>query len=210
MDDMNSKNKKTKKIEEKRVKKEFNLDENNTPLGLSIDKVKDIAPSLYKEIVNDKSSHELDEIYEGAYSEEPDNLNDDSDNFSDESSTEVDIRDLQKKNMEVIPENYKPRDRPKKDILEGFDPSAVDFIRRAKTKGEALEVINYLEKRKELNEQEAKDLRKKLETEGLEGFGEHKKHGYYFQVAGEHKLKSQMKLTKRKDDLKENNIPKSS
>ena len=85
--------------------------------------------------------------------------------------------------MEVIPEDYKPRHDSEKDFLEGFEPTAVDFIRRAKTKTEALEVIEYLEKRKEINEQEANDLRKKLENQGLESFGEHKKHGYYWSTS---------------------------
>ena len=65
------------------------------------------------------------------------------------------------------------------DPLKGFSPSAVDFIRRCKTKEEALEIINFLVEHKDLDSKTANSMRKKLESEGLSAFGTHKNPGYY-------------------------------
>jgi hypothetical protein len=61
----------------------------------------------------------------------------------------------------------------------GYDPTAVDFIRRCKTKEQAEEIINYLEKRKEIQKIEADVLRKVLKKNGLKAFGSVKSIGYY-------------------------------
>jgi hypothetical protein len=61
----------------------------------------------------------------------------------------------------------------------GYDPTALDFIRRCKTKEQAEEIINYLEKRKELEKIEADELRKILKKNGLKAFGPAKSISYY-------------------------------
>lgn len=61
-----------------------------------------------------------------------------------------------------------------------FEPSAVDFIRRCDTKEEALEIIDFLEARKEIDHEYAEALRKQLKEKGLRSFGPKKKPGYYF------------------------------
>ncbi|MHA1992353.1 MAG: DUF2095 family protein [Candidatus Hodarchaeales archaeon] len=189
-----------KKDEKKRIvkveEKSFITDEANSIKGLPIDQVKNIAPNLYKEIASKEISHDVDEVYDSAYNEEE--FENDNNRLEDD-----DIIDVNEENLEIlakVAEKRKSDLDAQKDYLGGFDPTAIDFIRRANTEKEAIEIINYLEKRKELKENEAKELKEKLETEGLESFGSHKQHGYYFQIADEQKLRKQLKLSKRKDD----------
>ena len=64
-------------------------------------------------------------------------------------------------------------------MFAGFDPSAVDFIRRCKTEDQAYEIIEYLEKRGELTKEGADELCKQLREQGLKSFGRKKKYGHY-------------------------------
>lgn len=68
-------------------------------------------------------------------------------------------------------------------LLQGYVPTAVDFIRRCYTEEQAMEIINYLEARKEIDEDYAKKLRRQLVEHGLKSFGSHKEPGYYERVA---------------------------
>jgi hypothetical protein len=61
----------------------------------------------------------------------------------------------------------------------GFQPSAVDFIRRCRKPKEAEEIINYLEKKGDIKGDEAEALRKQLRKDGLRSFGPHKGPGFY-------------------------------
>ena len=60
-----------------------------------------------------------------------------------------------------------------------YDPTAVDFIRRCKTKEQAEEIINYLEKRREIQKSEAEEFRKTLRKGGIKAFGPAKGFGFY-------------------------------
>lgn len=64
-----------------------------------------------------------------------------------------------------------------------FEPTVVDFIRRCATDEEALEIINYLEAKGEVDEDYAKRLRRQLAEHGLGSFGERKEPGYYERAA---------------------------
>ena len=61
----------------------------------------------------------------------------------------------------------------------GYQPGAVDFIRRCRKPQEAEEIIVYLERRGEITREDAKTLRKQLKEEGLRSFGPRKKPGDY-------------------------------
>ena len=63
--------------------------------------------------------------------------------------------------------------------LQGFLPSVIDYIRRCSTPEEALEIIAYLESRKEISSEEAQNLKTQLNSQGLESFGLKKTWGYY-------------------------------
>ncbi|KUO41980.1 MAG: hypothetical protein APU95_00430 [Hadesarchaea archaeon YNP_N21] len=74
------------------------------------------------------------------------------------------------------------KEAEKKTYLEqGFEPSAVDFIRRCDTEQQALEIINFLEERKEIEHEYAMRLRRQLIVMGLRSFGSKKRPGYYLQ-----------------------------
>ena len=61
----------------------------------------------------------------------------------------------------------------------GYNPDAIDFIRRCTTEDQAYEIIEYLEKRGEVTKEAADELCKQLRKEGLRSFGRKKDHGFY-------------------------------
>lgn len=63
--------------------------------------------------------------------------------------------------------------------LASYSPDPIDFIRRCETKEQALEIIAFLEERKEIDEAYAESLRHQLKTRGLESFGSRKTWGHY-------------------------------
>lgn len=65
----------------------------------------------------------------------------------------------------------------------GYEPTAVDYIRRCSTDEQALEIINYLESKGEIEDDYAKRLRRQLAENGLSSFGKRKKPGYYERAA---------------------------
>ena len=63
----------------------------------------------------------------------------------------------------------------------GYSPDVVDFLRRCTNEEEALEVIGFLEKRGEISEVHAREIRKQLRTKGVRSFGSKKSWGHYEQ-----------------------------
>ena len=63
--------------------------------------------------------------------------------------------------------------------LSGYVPGAVDFIRRCDTEEQALEIIEYLEKRGEITPEYAAKLRRQLVEQGLRSFGPKREPGCY-------------------------------
>lgn len=61
----------------------------------------------------------------------------------------------------------------------GYQPGAIDFIKRCRKPQEAEEIINFLEKKGDITGEEAKALRKQLREEGLRSFGPRKRPGDY-------------------------------
>ncbi len=60
-----------------------------------------------------------------------------------------------------------------------YKPDVVDFLRRCDNKQQAEEIISYLEKRKEIDREHAKRLRKQIKQKGLRSFGSKKEDDYY-------------------------------
>ena len=60
-----------------------------------------------------------------------------------------------------------------------YTPSILDFICRCKTEEEAIEIIDFSLNKKDITKEYAETLKKRLEEEGLESFGEHRAAGYY-------------------------------
>ena len=70
------------------------------------------------------------------------------------------------------------------DRFHNYNPTVVDFIRRCNTETEANEIIEYLEKRCEITEDHAQQLRKQLKQKGVRSFGPKKEEDYYFKLGG--------------------------
>ncbi len=146
------------------------------------DDIKENFPSLYNEISEEEapklSTKEVKELL-----------------FEDDFE-EIDLpNEIQSDLINDPPIKVVEKTKPmEKDYLRGFDPQAIDFIRRAKTIEEALEVLNFLEKRNELSSDDCQKLKQQLEDLGLESFGEHKEDGYYFEYQRKKHMEEKMKL----------------
>ena len=62
---------------------------------------------------------------------------------------------------------------------QGYEPTAVDYIRRCNSEDEAIEIIDYLEKQGTVVAEYAKKLKNQLKKQGLRSFGQHKEPGCY-------------------------------
>ena len=60
-----------------------------------------------------------------------------------------------------------------------YVPDAIDFLRRCDTSQQAREIIDYLERRGEIDKQCAARLKKQLKEKGLRSFGAKKEQDYY-------------------------------
>ena len=58
-------------------------------------------------------------------------------------------------------------------------PTPIDYLRRCENDEEAFEVINYLERRGEIDREKAEKLRKQVRERGVRSFGSKKEWGYY-------------------------------
>ena len=65
-----------------------------------------------------------------------------------------------------------------------YMPDVIDFIRRCDTEEQANEIVDYMEKRGEIEKQYAERLRKQLKEKGVRSFGPKKKENYYFKHGG--------------------------
>ena len=66
----------------------------------------------------------------------------------------------------------------------GYNPDAIDFLRRCDTKQQAEEIICYLEKRQEISPEYGVKLRKQLKNKGVRSFGSKKESDYYLRHDG--------------------------
>lgn len=72
-----------------------------------------------------------------------------------------------------------PEDAEK--VAAGFrgGPTVIDFIRRCETDDQAIEIINFLERKGEIDGEHAKRLRVQLAEHGLRSFGKKREPGCY-------------------------------
>lgn len=70
------------------------------------------------------------------------------------------------------------------DRSRGYTPNVIDFIGRCERDDEAIEIIDYLEKRGEITHIYAEALRKQVKERGVRSFGRKRTPGYYFKVFG--------------------------
>jgi len=67
--------------------------------------------------------------------------------------------------------------------FDNYMPDAIDFIRRCDNQKQAEEIINFLEKRKEITRKHAQKLKKQLRSKGVRSFGPKKHDDYYSRQA---------------------------
>jgi hypothetical protein len=65
-----------------------------------------------------------------------------------------------------------------------YSPDVIDFLRRCDKTDHAEEIINYMEKRKEISCEYATKLRKQLKKKGIRSFGSKKEDDYYLKQDG--------------------------
>jgi hypothetical protein len=70
------------------------------------------------------------------------------------------------------------------DKLRHFNPQAVDFLRRCDTAEQAEEIIAYLQKKGEITNEYAAELRCQLKKDGVRSFGPKKEENHYFREGG--------------------------
>ena len=71
------------------------------------------------------------------------------------------------------------------DPFSNFEPSTLDFIRRAKTDKEAKEIVSFALKQGNVTEEEAEKLLDKLSKKGVRSFGPIRPSDHYFRKAVE-------------------------
>ena len=63
--------------------------------------------------------------------------------------------------------------------FDGYVPDVIDFIRRCDNEQQAVEIIDYLERRHEIDSAYAKKLKKQMKEKGVRSFGSKKREDYY-------------------------------
>lgn len=148
---------------------------------MSPDDLKEYFPHLYAEITGDRPhltlrSREIKQLL----------------TESEKSEVSTEHANNQPQSAEELEQSTIP------DPLQGFDPGVVDFIRRARTDEEAIEIIEYMKAKGEISENEAKDLLNQLKTRGLRSFGSYKEEGYYFHYAEEKKMEMRRQVIEKR------------
>jgi len=72
----------------------------------------------------------------------------------------------------------------KSDKFRGYLPTPIDYLRRCDTNEQAIQTIEYLERRKEITHEYAEELRKQLKEKGVRSFGPKKEEDHYLKQAG--------------------------
>ena len=170
----------------KKNKDKEEIDEDIEIPEFATDDIKEKFPSLYEELSGESSKLSTKEVKNLLLEDDFEQIE-----LTNESQPDLDTESLIK-----VVEKTKPME---KDYLRGFDPQAIDFIRRAKTVEEALEVLHFLEKRNELSSEDCQKLKQQLQESGLESFGEHKEDGYYFEYQRKKHMEEKMKLIGKAD-----------
>ena len=63
--------------------------------------------------------------------------------------------------------------------LDNYAPDVIDFLCRCDTAKQAEEIIEYMEKRSEIDQKYARKLRIQLNKKGIRSFGAKREEGYY-------------------------------
>ncbi len=67
----------------------------------------------------------------------------------------------------------------------GYEPNVFDFLARCENNSQAIEIVDYLEKRGELPKTEADSLRKRINEKGVRSMVKKRSPGHYFREYGD-------------------------
>jgi len=85
--------------------------------------------------------------------------------------------------MKAVRSDPESGEKAASNTLEGYEPDIIDFLRRCDNEKQAIEVINYLEKKGEISSNHAAKLKKQLKEKGVRSFGAKKGENYYIRQA---------------------------
>lgn len=74
--------------------------------------------------------------------------------------------------------------KPAAKCFDNYNPDVIDFLCRCDTAKQAAEIIDYLEKRGEIDHKYAQKLRTQLKKKGIRSFGAKREEGYYLKESG--------------------------
>jgi hypothetical protein len=100
-----------------------------------------------------------------------------SDELESGSTQELPIRGVRTLSGEESEEKKKTEEETAQVV--GWEPDVVDYIRRCDTKKQAIEIIDYLLKKGDLDQKKARDIKSQLNAHGLRSFGTKKEKDHY-------------------------------
>ncbi len=90
----------------------------------------------------------------------------------------------QKKTIHSVRSDHNAGEKAASNCFSGYTPDIIDFLRRCDTDEQCLEIIKYLEKRKEITADYATKLKKQLKDKGVRSFGSKKEDDFYLKQGG--------------------------
>jgi len=85
----------------------------------------------------------------------------------------------QKVRITSVRSDAKTGERASSDRFDGYTPDVIDFLRRCDNEQQAKEILEYLEKRGEIDKEYARRLKRQLREKGVRSFGPKKEEDYY-------------------------------
>ena len=108
---------------------------------------------------------------------------------------------IDKVEKDLITSTLREDDQQDQDPFSRYDPDVFDFLAKAKTDKEGLEVIDFLKKQNQISSNTAKELKDKITKEGIRSFGPLRSVNYYYRKAAENRSKKTIR--KRYPSLKD-------
>lgn len=108
---------------------------------------------------------------------------------------------IDKVEKDLITSTLREDDQQDQGPFSRYDPDVFDFLSKAKTDKEGLEVIDFLEKQNQISSNTAEDLKGKITNEGIRSFGPLRSANFYYRKAAD--ISSKKTIRKRYPSLKD-------
>lgn len=113
---------------------------------------------------------------------------------------------IDKVDKDLITSTLREDDQQDQDPFSRYDPDVFDFLSKAKTDKEGLEVIDFLKKQNQISSNTAKELKDKIMNNGIRSFGPLRSVNYYFRKTAD--ISSKKTIRKRYSSLKDDQTKK--